>query len=69
MKKHFTQGVSIALLLTLIMFSDPWGTKGTSTVPCRPMPEVCPPETECPPCQPSRCPGVNTPQPPRSANR
>ena len=69
MKKHFTQGFSIALLLTLIIFSDPLGPKGISAVPCRPMPEVCPPETEFPPCQPSVCLGADTPQTPRVANR
>ena len=69
MKKHFMRGVSIALLLTLIMFSDPLGSKGTSTVPCRPMPEVCRPETEIPPCQPRCCPGTDTRQTPRAPNR
>ena len=69
MKKHFTRGFSIALLLTLIMFSRPFSAKDTAAVPCRPMPEVCRPETEIPPCQPRRCPGADTRAPFRAPNR
>lgn len=65
MKKHFIQGFSIVLLLTLILFNDAIRAKGTSQVPCRPVPEVCTPEIQSPPCQPSLCPDAATPETPR----
>lgn len=69
MKKHFMRWFLISFSLTLLMFSRPFSAKDTSAVPCRPMPEVCRPETEFPPCQPSRCLGTAPPQTPRTVNQ
>ena len=69
MKKHVTRGVSIVLLLMLIMFSSTICAKGTSQVPCRPVPEVCHPETESPPCPPLLCPDADTRETHQEPNR
>ena len=69
MKKHLIQWFSIALLLTLIMFSYTFRARGTSAVPCHPVSEVCEPEIESPPCQPNLCPDADTRETPRVPKR
>lgn len=69
MKTDLTRWFSIVLLLILVMLNYTIRARGTSKVPCRPVPEVCAPEIQPLPCQPSLCPDADTSEIPRSSNR